>query len=261
MGAILNNRFVKWVLAPVVVLCALVVATWVYYQYEYPTCTFRYKLTAEVQTPDGVKTGSSVVEVSYSHSGDWGGGQHANLNLLGDAVDVDLGSGKNLFLLLTNREAGPSRPRFSPSGNPSFAGGPLDAFSLPLKIFELKWIFGQEPKLCSDYAVASASAKPVIPFENLPTLVTFTDIADPSSVKVVQPENFETDFGAGYRFINAKIEPTTDVSSHNIEQVLPWWNSYKPVWIHKGFAVNYPLIDNLGYDAFRGYQKSDDGGK
>ena len=128
-------------------------------------------------------------------------------------------------------------------------------------MFGLRWLYKQETLLCSDFVAASANKKLEIPFGSLPTLVTFKDINDPSSVKVIQPDQFETDFGASYRFINAKIESTTDVPSHNIEQVLPWWNSYKPIWIHKGFAVNYPLIDNLGYNAFRGYQKSDDGGK
>jgi len=54
-----------------------------WYQSNYPTCTFRYKLTAEVNTPDGVKTGSSVIEVSYSHNGDWGGGQSADIGVKG----------------------------------------------------------------------------------------------------------------------------------------------------------------------------------
>jgi len=89
-------------LAPIVVL-------WAFYQYEYPTCAFRYKLTAEIQTPDGMKTGSSVMEVSYSHNDSGGGtGQSADLHMIDEATYVDLGQGKNLFVLLTNRESGRS---------------------------------------------------------------------------------------------------------------------------------------------------------
>lgn len=83
MGAIIRSKFVRWVLAPIAVIWAL---GWAYMQHEYPTCTFRYKLTAEVQTPVGLKTGSSVVEVSYQRGGDWGGGTHAYDTLRGEAT-------------------------------------------------------------------------------------------------------------------------------------------------------------------------------
>ena len=98
MRAFFQNRLVRWVLAPALVLSAL---GWGYFQINYPTCTFRYKLTAEVMTPDGLKTGSSVLEVSY-HTG-----PHVLPDpnprfdtLLGEAVYVDLGQGKNLFVTL-----------------------------------------------------------------------------------------------------------------------------------------------------------------
>jgi len=258
MGAILNNRIVKWFLAYVIVFCGTGWALWAYYQHEYPTCTFRYKLTAEVQTPDGVKTGSSVLEVSYSHNGDWGGGPHPALTLTGQATYIDLGSGKNLFLLLTNRDSGRNSQMDNRDGNFEHAGGALTAFSLPIKIFGLEWFYGQEPKLCSDLAIASASGPIVVPIGNLPTLVTFSDINDYTSVKVVQPSELETDIGMGYKLLDARIEAANEPVSHNIEQILTWWTTIKVKWIHRGFAINDPLIFKLGYTAFRGFQKSDD---
>ena len=126
--------------------------------------------------------------------------------------------------------------------------GPLQAFSLPIKIFGLKWHFGQEPKLCRDFAEASAISKPVVPFESLPTLVTFADLKDATSVKVVQPDQFETDFGPGYKFLAAKIAATTDAPITGLSRVLPWlWdtapkdgritvNSYR--WLFGRLAYN-----------------------
>ena len=251
----------KWTAVYVAVVGAISAGGWFYYQYEYPTCTFRYKLAAEVQTPDGVKTGSSVVEVSYSYGLDMGGGSHPALSLTGQATYIDLGSGKNLFILLANRESGRNSQLDNLYENFDRAGGALTAFSLPLKMFGLKFHFGEVPKLCSEFAAASATKTATVPIGNLPTLVTFTDINDYTSVKVVQPEEFETAFGAGYKILDAKIEAADANPSRNIDQILVWWGTQKENWIHRGFAINDPLIYKLGYTAFRGYQKSDDWGK
>ena len=97
MRAFFQNRLVRWVLAPALVLSAL---GWGYFQINYPTCTFRYKLTAEVMTPDGLKTGSSVVEVSYTtQSAPLSQGGRFD-SVLGEATYVDLGDSKNLFVTL-----------------------------------------------------------------------------------------------------------------------------------------------------------------
>ena len=64
---------------------------------------YRYKLTAEVETPSGIKTGSSVIEIVVGMSGTiWpegmrGGSAHVRH---GEAVAVDLAPGQTLFVLL-----------------------------------------------------------------------------------------------------------------------------------------------------------------
>lgn len=57
----------------------------------------------------------------------------------------------------------------------------------------------------------------------LPTLVTFTDLNDPMSVRVVDPDGFEQAFGPGVRFKRAFIEMTNDQVTRGIEKKLPWW--------------------------------------
>jgi hypothetical protein len=245
--AIFQNRFVKWVLAPVAVFGAL---GWAYFQYEYPTCTFRYKLTAEVMTPDGLKTGSSVLEVSYSHYPDAGGGESANLHMTGEATYVDLGQGKNLFVLLTNRESGRNDPNPNSSRTYELAKGALDAFALPIKMFGLTWTFGQEQELCKELVAASTIKKREVPFESLPTLVTFADIGDPKSVKVVQPDRFEVDFGVGYKFLSAKIEAASELPQKSIERVLTWLPEKKPKDHSIWWSASDPLIDQLYYISF-----------
>ena len=143
MRAFFQNRLVRWVLAPALVLSAL---GWGYVQINYPTCSFRYKLIAEVQTPDGLKTGSSVLEVTYSPQ--WGplvqGGRYDTL--LGEATYVDLGHGKNLFMTLGTLDAAQSKESWDRPHTASSLREPsdyekmkwaLDPLWLPIKIFKL----------------------------------------------------------------------------------------------------------------------------
>jgi hypothetical protein len=107
---------------------------------NYPTCTFRYKLTAEVLTPEGIKTGSGVIEVSYTHFLSLSGVPNLIHSVTGEAIFVDLGSNKNFFVTLTSRESGrnsnwqPSMPDFN---------GALDALNLPIKMLNLNWPGGR----------------------------------------------------------------------------------------------------------------------
>jgi hypothetical protein len=224
---ILNNWFVKWVLAPVAVLWAL---GWGYFQINYPTCTFRYKLTAEVMTPDGLKSGSSVVEVSYTtQSAPLSQGGRFD-SVLGEAAYVDLGDGKNLFVTLgTLDSAQPVQHWYSPNrGSPLIEPsayenmkGALDPIWLPIKIFRLGRTPGNEREMCWRVSKFKDGTVQSVELSNLPTLVTFSDMHQPLTAKTVNPNDLATTFGAGY-FMTAKIEITTKKVTHVIDGVLPW---------------------------------------
>jgi hypothetical protein len=260
MRVIFRNKFVRWVLTPLVVLFGL---GWGYYQINFPTCTFRYKLTAEVNTPDGLKTGSSVIEVSYSHNGDYGGGESPDLNLNGEAVYVDLGAGKNLFVTLTTAASGRPNLRQITDYNgwdfPSESGS-LNPFSLLLKVFNVKWKYGQELELCQVFSALGTKDILAIPFSNLPTLVTFSDLHDLNSVKVVQPNDLG--FDAGTTLSRVTIIPTTEPLQNRIDQVLDWLPVKKEEWLkHQDRAFTQgPLINKLYYDAFKAPGIWGDGG-
>jgi len=74
------------------------------YRLLYPTYTYRYRLALEVETPDGIRSGSSVIEVRYEMFSEFNGRDHVS-RVFGEAVFVDLGQRKNLVGLLA---AGPS---------------------------------------------------------------------------------------------------------------------------------------------------------
>ena len=84
------------------------------------TPAYRYRLTVEVDTPDGVKTGSSVSEVDTEVAGGYSiptPGRVTN-RVRGEAVTVDLGEGRVLFALLRSEAdidwAGRGMYRLSP---------------------------------------------------------------------------------------------------------------------------------------------------
>lgn len=144
----------------------------------------RYRLTLEVQTPSGVKTGSSVLECTlYGPSmiplpGDIGGSGN-----IGEAPTVDLGSGRFLFAVL----ADPLYRR--------------DMFSIVSKVLaypELKLGPPDEGTQDRMNKAAAAKSSAVLARQDYPMLVTFADVNNPSSIAEVRPDNLAAAFGAGY---------------------------------------------------------------
>ena len=56
----------------------------------------------------------------------------------------------------------------------------------------------------------------------VPTLVTFTDLNNPTTARVVRPDEFPAAFGAGVRLRGARIEMTADPVTSGIEKKLTW---------------------------------------
>lgn len=239
MRAFLQNKFVKWVVAPVAVLWAL---GWGYIQINYPTCTFRYKLTAEVMTPEGLKTGSSVIEVSYSSTSPIPNPGRWRLDMLsGEAVFVDLYNGKNLFVTLGNYESGrlssgwklpPPQGRLDIQDQSddtfdySKMNGALSALWLPIKFYKLGRTPGKEDIMAQRVSKMRGAPPIDIPLKNLPTVVTFDNIKNPNSIRVVDVENSSKTLGDGYEIKRVSIELTNEDVTHRIRGVLPWLSKY-----------------------------------
>ncbi len=150
---------------------------------------YRYRLTVEVDTPEGLRTGSSVIEVEQSLGG--AGGSPANSQIYrrirGEAVAVDLSDGRTLFALLRSESdiewAETIVSRVAPKGGGS-ASKPRFDNALRLK--------GETelPRTFPAYAwIEKRSAYPM--------LVTFGDLSDPTSVALVEPDNLAASFGEG----------------------------------------------------------------
>lgn len=120
----------------------------------------RYKVTVEVVTPFGLRTGSSVIETDMDNNG----------FTFGQAPYVDLGGGRYLFALLNDPFSKKIMYRL--------------AFNV-LQYPELQPPLDREKHLY----VQAKDMKPfgVVRCEDYPMLVTFGDINDPKTVREVDP--------------------------------------------------------------------------
>ena len=94
----------KSTIKKLLITAAIILSPVACWQIKYPSYTYRYKVTVEVDTPQGVKSGSSVVEVHTTQYPGWvilsGGNDVQDMNLKGEGTIVDIAEGKTLFVLL-----------------------------------------------------------------------------------------------------------------------------------------------------------------
>jgi hypothetical protein len=176
--------------------------------------SYRYRLTVEVDTPEGLRTGSSVIEVRTFRASEFPGATAGGVDgrIRGQAVAVDLGARGILFVLLKGRDS-PTQigslamPALLPQ--PPDPGGTADG--LGNNIAALKRVRGAAP----------------VPPETYPMLVRFGDIRNPASVAEVDPANVSASFGPGVRLRRMTAEITDDDVTTGIEERLPWWDEYR----------------------------------
>ena len=168
------------------------------------TKSYRFRMTVEIETPQGLKIGSSVMEItsyktmkltSEEHSG---GG-----SFRGEAVVVDLPNGP-VFALLKNDNA----------------GQPLDVrvTSALSQVTEFNTVDDYVATV-ADLGGMFSSAKAELPREGWPIMVRFRDIDDPKSVEKVDPD------AIGVKRI--LLETTGDDVTTGIEKNLKWFPEYR----------------------------------
>ena len=171
----------KW-FGPLALLAALVIGD----QIRINRPAHKYRLTVEVETPEGRKSASGVLAVhpdrSYARRG--------QTRTLGDAVFVDLGQGKNLVALLAHVD------------NNKLA---LDG----INYVALRAHTASGGKRVSFNAMSAQTGIVPVTAELVPVLVTFADPANPASARAVAPDGAEAVLGKGYRLqgMTAEVVP------------------------------------------------------
>ena len=194
----------------IIMLCILAVigggVAW--YKISYPTYTYRYRLSIAVDVDGQTKTASSVIEVRNVTQPKFGSAAPYVPHMVGDAVFLDLGVKGHVIATLS----------FGPDGNVDYAG------TLVPTLFN---VGGNYPKWETLRGSRELSGK------FIPTFVTFADLNDPKSARVIEPDSavspdgFAKVFGPGVQFKRAWIEMTTDPVTNGIEQKMPMLNSHR----------------------------------
>lgn len=183
---------------------AVVVAGFVLYKISYPTYTYRYRMTVNIEVDGQMRSSSSVIEVRVSKQLVFLPGVNPLAYAVeGEAVFLALGGRGNIVALLASGEFANDTdyPRFLVSG-----------LHFKLNLFD-------DRKLAS---LPALRGKWELPSNELPTLIAVSDPNDSASLKVIRPDQLEQTFGPNVRWRGVVVEMTTDPVTHGLEARLPF---------------------------------------
>jgi hypothetical protein len=173
-----------------------------WYNLAYPTYTCRYRLSIAVDVGGETKTASSVIEVILATRLLPEIFSPVERSVYGDAVFLDMGSKGNVVVLL--------------ACGPDGTEGCVAEF-VP-QTFGVSGDLENLPRLQALRGSRDLTGK------FMPTLITFGNLTDPKSARVVAPDRFEQVFGPVVHFKRVWIEMTDAPVTRGIERKLPWWN-------------------------------------
>jgi hypothetical protein len=180
------------------------------------TESYRYKLTLAVDTPEGVRRGSSVLELAFWDT--WFPEKGTMHELRGEALYLDLGPGRRPLIALLTAQLHPTygeKQRWTRDAGPG--------------IRMMSRIYGQAASLDSMDEVrriARMRGPRGIAPTDLPDLVTFADINDPNSVIEVDPNDLQATLGPNITWQAITLEFTDEPITKGIELKLPWIPAY-----------------------------------
>jgi hypothetical protein len=203
---------------------------------------YRFRLNVEVDTPEGLRTGSSVIEIRT-----WNSGKNSlfkntlRREITGEAPVVDLGQRGVMFALLDSgdNQGSPTpyilytvikKPTTDELRVPGSAA--LDNKFLPAHDVEMQRIIALKglhviPRYSQDPDELFQAKNAGIPRpSNYPMLVRFRDMSDPKSVQQVDPDNLAKSFGKGVKLRRITVERTDDPVTTGIRERLKWLGEY-----------------------------------
>ena len=190
------------------VIVLLIGGAVLFYKGVFPTYSYRYRMTVEVTVDGVVHSGSSVIEVHLVRQPQiLSGVPRVASKMTGEAAFVDLGNGRNVIALLA------SGPNGSNVDYPTYIVSKLSKLSTVdywdlIKYSDLRGSWD-------------------LPDDDLPTFVTFSDLNDPKTARVVKPGEFEQVLGSGVHFKRVEIEMTRAAVTRGIEKKISGLQSPK----------------------------------
>lgn len=203
MNKILSGLGMVGLFIGLILLVAFLYAKHYFMGYEYG---WHQKLSVQIQTPAGPVSASSVqaMEALFFPDGLALSGNEVDYDLTGEAVVADLGQGRYLFVLM-----GPDYLARRSFGDLRVKSDDLGDF--------FRKIERQAGKVLRD-----------VPHKYWPQMVTFDDIADPATVREVDPDDLAASFGGGYALQGLSVAITDEpVTEGRVEEVLGWLARYR----------------------------------
>jgi hypothetical protein len=210
----------RWLRLTLAVTAALAVASCDLFGHS---AEVRYRLTVEVVTPHGLRSGSGIwsyklrpgnIDFKY------------NPRFRGDAIPIDLPNGQTVFAVLHLREPNETAAPDAPGNLPEltferrYLPGP--AHSWPSEI-------GSDRMKALDYVRKQMRGKIKLDCDvqansrsECPLLVRFRDVRDPRSVEAIDPANVAGALGPGYSLAGMYLQITDDPPTHQVGDRLPW---------------------------------------
>ncbi len=176
-----------------------------------PACSeemprYRYKMTVQISTPDGIREGFSVLEKRAQRRASFPGPEHGGVfgYVVGEAVRIDLGGGRAAYALLAEGD--------SNGGNDTVQNAIVRQ-----KILEnIKYNKIDYPTLSSK--ISSTDYKITLEEEFYPLAIIFLDEKNPHTMENIKNNRY------GYKITNVIIESTKEKITYKIENNIPWIN-------------------------------------
>lgn len=185
--------------------------------------TVAYRFTLEVETPEGLRIGSNLLEVGISENdGLLSGLSPAALYVAvsGEATVVDLGARGLLFCLLSSDDDRKGSLDQDAMFGALFPERPPPGTYAHQRERDLA--LSKMPYRAHVDRVNAEKPTVAVPIERLPRLVRFRDLSDPFSVETVDPRDLAAAFGPGVRLVGATVAITEGKPTRGIEKILPW---------------------------------------
>lgn len=175
---------------------------------------YHARLVVEVETPEGVKRGQSVIEVKWTF-GDFA--------VNGEAVAVDLPDGQTLFLLLRSNYDPDWAAKLHHNIEIDMGDVPEnDDDSYSSRNARKKYYYAKvaaDRQIWPVHRIIEVGSEQV---DNYPYFIRFRDIKDPASAEQVDPDNLAKTFGHGYKLKSLTVQMTEEPITKEIEGRLKW---------------------------------------
>lgn len=210
---------------------------------------YRYRLTLEVETPDGIRRASNVVGIFVSEHVF---PEHSELIAVrGEALFLDLAPcPRPLVALLTSEVRDTDSP-----------GGPTQHWGDLSPGIVIDRAFGRDPDWPAilkqlhqkagsihypSYRLLVGRGPREIGPGDLPDLVTFADVNDPMSVEAVDPTDLEASLCPGVRWHKLTLELTDDPVTRGLDRHLPWLTGITAYLNGRSSSSAGPLANRTG---------------